>query len=62
VAGHVGEREIATLRLPGVGYLLQWRSDGFWRELGDDQYRAETDGALVPAEDEWVAWTGFTQP
>lgn len=60
--GNAGEREIATLHLPGIGHLLQWRSDGFWRELSDDQYRDEADGVFVPAEDEWVAWSGFTQP
>lgn len=56
-AGHV-----ETLRLPRSGWLLQWRSDGLWRELNDAQYRAELDGSHLPAEDEWVRWSGTYQP
>jgi hypothetical protein len=51
--------EISTLRLPGIGHRLQWREDGFWRELSDDQYRDE---AFPPADEEWVAWSGHVQP
>lgn len=54
--------DITTLRLPGSGWLLQWRSDGFWRELHESQHHAELDGSHVPAEDEWARWTGLTQP
>jgi hypothetical protein len=62
VTGNADGREISTLRLPGVGHLLQWRSDGFWRELGANQHRDEIDGVFVPGDDEWVAWSGHTQP
>jgi hypothetical protein len=55
-------RGITTLRLPGTGWLLQWRSDGFWRELNDSQHHAEQNGSQVPTEDEWARWSGFTQP
>lgn len=53
---------IATLRLPGVGHLLQWRSDGFWRELSDIQHQDEAAGLFTPDEDEWAAWTGSPHP
>ena len=56
-AGHV-----ETLRLPRSGWLLQWRSDDFWRELNDVQHRAKVDGSHLPAEDEWVRWSGTHQP
>jgi hypothetical protein len=54
--------EITTLRLPGSGWLLQWRGDGFWRDLSAGQHQAEGDGAHVPDPDEWVRWTGDPQP
>ena len=54
--------DIATLRLPGIGHLLQWRSDGSWRELSDLQHHDELDGSHVPAEDEWARWSGLTHP
>jgi hypothetical protein len=60
VGGSAGH--IVTLILPGSGWLLQWRSDGFWRELNDAQHRAELDGSHLPAENEWVRWSGFYQP
>jgi hypothetical protein len=53
---------VETLRMPGIGWLLQWRSDGFWRELSDAQNRAERDGVHVPAEDEWACWSASTSP
>ena len=53
---------VETLRLPGIGWLLQWRSDGCWRELSDAQNRAERDGAHAPASDEWARWSGSAQP
>ena len=62
MTGSVEEPQVSTLRLPGIGYLLQWRSDGFWRELNDVQHRDEAAGVFVPGEDEWAAWTGFAQP
>lgn len=55
-------RDITTLRLPGIGWLLQWRSDGFWRDLNDAQHHDELSGSHVPAEDDWVRWSGFAQP
>lgn len=51
-----------TLRMPGSGWLLQWRSDGFWRELHDAQHHDELNGIHVPFEDEWARWTGFALP
>ncbi|XVV12632.1 hypothetical protein ACQP2X_48975 [Actinoplanes sp. CA-131856] len=53
MTGSAGERRVSTLRLPGIGHLLQWRSDGFWRELGDVQHRDEAAGMFIPGEDEW---------
>lgn len=53
---------VTDLRLPGVGRVLQWRADGFWRELNDAQHRDEREGLFVPAGDEWVRWTGLHQP
>lgn len=55
-------RDITTLRLPGIGWLLQWRSDGFWRELNESQHYAELNGSHVPTEDEWARWSGLAQP
>ncbi|MCU7729110.1 hypothetical protein ODJ79_35810 [Actinoplanes sp. KI2] len=55
-------RHIATLHLPGSGRLLQWRSDGCWRELNDAQHRAELDGSHLPAAEEWVRWSGLSRP
>ncbi len=57
-----GEPQVRTLLLPGIGYLLQWRSDGFWREVNDVQHRDEAAGVFVPGEHEWTAWTGFARP
>lgn len=54
--------DIATLRLPGIGWLLQWRGDGFWRELNDAQHHDELAGSFMPSEDEWVRWTGRSRP
>ncbi|MFG1606695.1 hypothetical protein [Actinoplanes sp. NPDC049265] len=62
MTGSAGQPRVSTLRLPGVGYLLQWRSDGFWRELNDVQDRDEAAGMFLPGEDEWAAWTGVAQP
>ena len=56
------DRHIATLRLPGIGRLPQWRDDGFRRELDDARHRAERDGAHRPAEDDRVRWTGIRRP
>ncbi|MBU2664512.1 hypothetical protein KOI35_13495 [Actinoplanes bogorensis] len=50
------------LELPGSGWWLQWREDGFWREINDAQRHDEAAGRHVPGEDEWVAWTGSRQP
>jgi hypothetical protein len=46
--------DITTLRLPGIGWLMQWRSDGCWRELNEIQHQHELDGLHIPDEDEWV--------
>jgi hypothetical protein len=62
VADDSAARDITTLRLPGIGWLLQWRSDGFWRDLNDAQQHDELDGSHVLAEDEWVRWSGLAQP
>jgi hypothetical protein len=62
VADDAAARDITTLRLAGSGWLLQWRSDGFWRELSDAQHRDELDGSHIPAEDEWARWSGLTPP
>lgn len=62
MVGGSADGHIATLRLPGIGWLLQWRSDGFWRELNHAQYRAERDGSHLPAEDDWVRWSGTRRP
>lgn len=53
---------VDTLRLPGIGRLLQWRADGHWRELNDMQHEAEKDGSHIPGEDDWVRWSGAAQP
>ena len=53
---------VTTLRLSGIGWLLQWRGDGFWRELSESQHAAELDGSHRPDEDEWVRWSGLSQP
>ncbi|GID58096.1 hypothetical protein Aco03nite_065000 [Actinoplanes couchii] len=50
------------LRLPGVDWWLQWRGDGFWRELSDLQHRDELNGVHTPDDDEWVRWSGLPQP
>ncbi|MEV6350678.1 hypothetical protein [Actinoplanes sp. NPDC051851] len=62
MGSHPTAETVATLRLPGKGWLLQWRSDGFWRDLGDDQYRDERDGVHQPTENEWGRWTGVAPP
>jgi hypothetical protein len=62
VVGGSAERRIETLRLPGIGWFLQWRSDGSWRELNNAQHRAERAGCHLPVEDEWVRWSGTYQP
>lgn len=54
--------DITTLRLPGKGWLLQWRGDGFWRDLNDSQHHAELSGLQVPTEDEWLRWNGRVRP
>jgi len=56
------EKEVTTLRLPGINWLLQWRSDGFWRDLNDAQYRDELSGLHAPSGEEWVEWSGISQP
>ncbi|MFF5085398.1 hypothetical protein ACFY36_50875 [Actinoplanes sp. NPDC000266] len=53
MTGSVGDPQISTLPLPGIGRLLQWRSDGFWRELSETE-RGD--------EDDWAVWTGTAQP
>ncbi|GAA0561641.1 hypothetical protein GCM10010172_51060 [Paractinoplanes ferrugineus] len=53
---------VTTLRLPGFGWWLQWRGDGFWRDLGDVQFQAEQDGSHRPAEDDWIRWSGLARP
>ena len=53
MTGSVREPQVSMLRLLGIGYLLQWRCEGFWRELDDVQHRDE---------DEWAGRTGFAQP
>ncbi|MEU4161698.1 hypothetical protein [Actinoplanes sp. NPDC026670] len=58
MAGRLTGGHVQTLHLPGSGWILQWRSDGFWRDLNSAQHRAELDGSHVPAEDEWVRWSG----
>ncbi|GAA3344763.1 hypothetical protein GCM10020358_49300 [Amorphoplanes nipponensis] len=50
--------EVQTLVLSASGWLLQWRSDGRWRELSDAQHESEVDGSQQPLEDEWVRWSG----
>ncbi|XVU29042.1 hypothetical protein ACQPZJ_18850 [Actinoplanes sp. CA-054009] len=62
MTGSAREPQVSTLRLPGIGHLLQWRSDGFWRELNDLQHRDEAAGVFVPGEDDWAAWTGSPEP
>ena len=54
--------DLTTLRLPGIGWLLQWRADGFWRELSDLQHQDELSGVQMAGEDEWVRWSGLPQP
>ena len=49
-------REIETRKLPGFGWILQWRGDGFWRDLDYAQHEGPS------AEDEWVRWTGTARP
>ena len=49
---------VETLVLPGSGWCLQWRADGYWRELGGDQLRDEHAGLHVPDDDDWVRWSG----
>ena len=53
---------LLELELPGAGWWLQWRRDGFWRELNAAQHRDELDGLHVAGADDWVAWSGFVQP
>lgn len=55
-------RDITTLRLPGIGWLLQWRGDGFWRDLNDAQHHDELNGTHVPTQEDWVCWSGLAQP
>jgi hypothetical protein len=62
VTGGSDALDITTLRLPGIGWLLQWRGDGFWRELGDLQHQDELNGVHMAGEDEWVRWSGLPQP
>jgi hypothetical protein len=62
VTGDSAAKDITTLRLPGIGWLLQWRRDGFWRELNEIQHQSEFDGSHVPERDEWVRWSGLLQP
>lgn len=49
---------ISAIVLPGSGWIFEWRSDGWWRELGSDQRRDEASGKLTPGPDEWVRWSG----
>ena len=62
MVGGFADRHVESLRLPGTGRLLQWRDDGFWRDLNDAQHRDELSGAHVPADDEWVPWRGVRRP
>jgi hypothetical protein len=62
IAAGAAAEDITTLRLPGIGWLLQWRSDGCWRELDEIQHQDELDGLHIPDEDEWVRWSGHFQP
>ncbi|MGK5683103.1 hypothetical protein [Actinoplanes sp. URMC 104] len=62
MADNSAARDVATLRLPGIGWLLQWRSDGFWRDLSDAQDQDERAGVHTPAEDDWVRWSGHAAP
>jgi hypothetical protein len=62
VADDPAARDIASLRLPGIGWLLQWRTDGFWRDLNDAQHHDELGGSHVPPDDDWVRWSGLAQP
>ena len=54
--------DITTLRLPGCGWVFQWRGDGFWRELSDLQHQDELNGVHMADEEEWVGWSGLPQP
>lgn len=54
--------DITTLRLPGSGWLLQWRGDGSWRHLDELQHQAEVEGSHRPDDDEWVRWSGAARP
>jgi hypothetical protein len=44
---------VETLVLPASGWLLQWRGDGFWRELSP-----ALEGLHRPSVDGWVRWSG----
>lgn len=52
-----GTPKVETLVLPLSGWVLQWRTDGWWREVQPAQFRAEQAGEAVP-DDDWVRWTG----
>ena len=54
--------DVTTLVLPESGWLLQWRSDGYWRELSGAQDRDEIAGIHIPPSWEWAAWTGLPNP
>jgi len=56
------EPEISTVRLPGTGWVVQWRSDGYWRDLNDAQHRDEQSGVHLPAEEDWTRWSATLQP
>jgi hypothetical protein len=58
MVGGATHEHVQSLVLPGSGWLLQWRSDGFWREVDSAQHRAEVGGSHLPAEDDWVRWSG----
>ena len=50
---------VESLVLTGVGCVLQWRSDGSWRQVDVNQLADERSGRHVPTEDDWAAWTGL---
>jgi hypothetical protein len=38
---------VETLVMPLSGWVFQWRSDGWWRELSTDQHRDEAAGVRL---------------
>lgn len=56
--GGASDSTVQTLHLPMSGLRLQWRSDGFFREVLAGQWAQEESGEWIPAREEWVAATG----